>query len=100
LVGRRRNPQRPNRYVEHLVYGAHLHAFALLMIIALVSLPSSLLPAALALWIIVYVSRARRTVYRGTWLAGLLRMLSVAIGYLPLLALSMAMLVAVAIALR
>jgi Protein of unknown function (DUF3667) len=100
LVGRRRNPQRPNRYVEHLVYGAHLHAFAFLMIIVLVSLPSKLLRAALALWIIVYVSRARRTVYGGTWLAGLLRMLSVAVGYLPLLALSMAMLVVVAIALR
>ncbi len=25
----------PNRYAEHLVYGAHLHAFAFLMIIAI-----------------------------------------------------------------
>ena len=100
LAGRRRNPQRPNRYVEHLVYGAHLHAFAFLMIILLVSVPSNLLRAALALWIVVYVSRARRTVYGGTWLAGLLRMLGVAIVYVPLLGLSMAMLVMIAIALR
>jgi Protein of unknown function (DUF3667) len=100
LAGRRHNPQRPNRYVEHLVYGAHLHAFAFLMIILLVSVPSNLLRAALALWIVIYVSRARRTVYGGTWLAGLLRMFGVAIFYVPLLGLSMAMLVMVAIALR
>ncbi len=100
LAGRRRNPPRPSRYVEHLVYGAHLHAFAFLMIILLVSVPSNLLRAALALWIVVYVSRASRTVYGGTWLAGLLRMLGVAIVYVPLLGLSMAMLVMIAIALR
>jgi hypothetical protein len=70
------------------------------MIILLVSVPSNLLRAALALWIVIYVSRARRTVYGGTWLAGLLRMFGVAIFYVPLLGLSMAMLVMVAIALR
>jgi Protein of unknown function (DUF3667) len=99
MVGRRRNPLRPSRYVEHLVYGAHLHAFAFLMIIALVLVPSNLLRAALALWIVVYVSRARRAVYGGTWPGGLVRIVAVALVYMPLLAMSMAALVMIAIAL-
>ena len=37
----KRYPGRPRRYAEHLVYSAHLHAFAALMIILLIVLPSA-----------------------------------------------------------
>ncbi len=100
LPGRRRYPQRPNRYAEHLVYGAHLHAFAFLMIIAIVLMPVVMVRAALALWIVVYISRARRRVYGGNWLGGALRILGVALVYTAMLILTMAALILVAIALR
>jgi Protein of unknown function (DUF3667) len=101
LPGRRHNPQRPSRYAEHLVFGAHLHAFAFLVIIALVALPSNdVVRAVLELWILVYIFRARKTVYGGNWASGVLRILGVALVYMPLLALSMAALVLVAIAQR
>jgi hypothetical protein len=100
LPGRRRHPQRPQRYAEHLVYGAHLHAFAFLVIIAMVVMPSKMLQAALAVWIVVYVVRARQNVYGGSWLGGLLRGALVASAYIALLASVMVGLVALSLATR
>ena len=100
LPGRRRHPLRPQRYAEHLVYGAHLHAFAFLMLIAMMIVPFKILRVALALWILVYVVRARQKIYGGSWLAGLLRSVAVALVYLMLLGVVMAALLALSIATR
>jgi len=99
LPGRRRHPQRPRRYAEHLVYGAHLHAFAFIMIIAILLVPRGLAQIPLALWILIYVARARHKVYGGSWLGGFMRSAVVALVYLLLLALAVAALVAIAVAL-
>ena len=87
------------RYVEHLVYGAHLHAFAFVMLIAIIVAPP--LPAlrwALVAWIVVYVGRARGNVYGGTWLGGLFRTLVSAWVYIVLLAMVIAALIALSVA--
>jgi hypothetical protein len=99
LPGRRRHPQRPRRYAEHLVYGAHLHAFAFLMIIALLLVPRGALQVALGIWIAIYLARACRRVYGDSWLGGFLRMLGVGLVYLVMLQLVMLGLVAIAVAL-
>ena len=96
LPGRRRHPHRPNRYAEHLVYGAHMHAFAFLVIIAMLLVPR-VVQAALAIWIVIYVGRARHKVYGGSWVGGFLRSLSVATVYLVLLGLVMLALLAIAV---
>jgi hypothetical protein len=54
---------------------------------------------AAALWILIYVARARRKVYAGSWLGGFTRSVLVAFVYVVLLALAMAALVAIAVAL-
>lgn len=100
LPGRRRHPERPQRYAEHLVYGAHLHAFAFLMLIAMVLVPIKILQVALGVWIVVYVGRARKKVYGGSWAGGLLRSMLVALVYIMLLGLVMAALLALSIATR
>jgi hypothetical protein len=98
LPGRRRHPHRPQRYAEHLVYGAHLHAFAFLMIIAMLLVPRGIVQVALGIWIVFYLARSRKKVYDGSWLVGFLRSFSVGMVYLVLLGLVMAALVAIAVA--
>ncbi len=99
LPNRRAVATRPRRYVEHLVYGAHLHAFAFVMIIAWMLAPSAILRYALAAWIVVYVWRARSRIYGGSRLGGLARAGFVAAVYVVLLGFTMMALVALAIAL-
>jgi hypothetical protein len=99
LPGSRRHPRRPRRYAEHLVYGAHLHAFVFLMIIAMLVVPK-ILQAALAVWIVIYVVRARQKVYGGSWLAGLLRTVPIALAYIALLGVVMSTLIALSVATR
>jgi len=96
----KRYPGRPQRYAEHLVYSAHLHAFAAVMILALLLAPFGAARAAIAAWIVFYAVRARQVVYRGRWWAGLLRAFFIAICYLVLLSLAMLGLLAVAVMLR
>lgn len=93
-------PQRPQRYAEHLVYSAHLHAFAAVMLLALLLLPAGVLHYAIAAWIAYYAMRARHVVYGGRWWAGLLRACLVGSTYLVLLGMAMAALVVMAIMLR
>jgi hypothetical protein len=91
----RKYPGRPQRYAEHLVYSAHLHAFAAVMILLLLLIPFGLARWALVLWVIFYAMRARQIVYRGRWWGGLLRALFVATFYLTLMgAATMGLLVA------
>jgi len=95
-----RYPGRPRRYAEHLVYSAHMHAFAALMIIALLLVPFGPARLALVLWIVFYAMRARQVVYRGRWWGGLVRALWVATAYSVLAAIAIFGLLAVAVMLR
>ena len=70
-----RYPGRPRRYAEHLVYSAHLHAFAALALLLILLLPFAPLRYAIMAWIVFYVMRARQIVYRGRWWGGVLRAL-------------------------
>lgn len=96
----RRYPGRPQRYAEHLVYSAHLHAFAAVMLLALLLVPFGLVRMAIAGWIVFYAMRARHVVYRGRWWAGLLRALFIAIAYTVLLGFAVGALVIMAVMLR
>jgi len=96
----RKYPGRPQRYAEHLVYSAHLHAFAAVMLLAMLVLPFDFAKFILAGWIVYYVMRARQNVYGGRWWAGLLRAMVIGVIYFVLLALAMAGLVFVAVMLR
>jgi hypothetical protein len=100
LGGSRRYPRRPQRYAEHLVYSAHVHAFAAIMILAFLLVPFAPVRFAIAAWIVFYAMRARQTVYRGRWWGGLMRALAIGILYFILLAVAMLGLLVVAIMLR
>lgn len=95
-----RYPGRPQRYAEHLVYSAHMHAFAALTLILLLVLPFGPVKAAVAFWIVFYVMRARQRVYRGRWWGGLLRSLIIAICYLVLVGVAITGLLAAAVMIR
>lgn len=96
----KRYPARPQRYAEHLVYAAHLHAFAALVLLVIVLLPFG--PARLALfaWIVIYVLLARQRVYGGRWWGGVIRAFVIAMVYTVLMALAMAALLVAAVMLR
>jgi hypothetical protein len=91
---------RPTRYAEHLVYSAHLHAFAAIMIIAFLLVPFAPARVALAAWIVFYAMRARQVVYRGRWWGGVARALVIAIFYSALLGFAMLGLLVAAVMLR
>ena len=95
-----RYPGRPRRYAEHLVYSAHVHAFAAIALLALALAPFGPVRFAIGAWAVYYFIRARQAVYRGRWWANLLRTLVIAVAYLTLLGFAMAGLVAVAVLLR
>jgi hypothetical protein len=95
-----RYPGRPRRYAEHLVYSAHLHAFAALAILLILLLPFGPLRYAIMAWIVFYVMRARQIVYRGRWWGGVLRAILIASVYVVLMAVAMAGLLTMAVMLR
>ncbi len=96
----RRYPGRPQRYAEHLVYSAHMHAFAALVLLAwLVPQPSWTRPASLG-WIAYYLFRACDVVYGGRRWAAALRALAVAVVYAIVAVLALAGLVVAATMLR
>ncbi len=95
-----RYPGRPQRYAEHLVYSAHMHAFAALTLLVLLVLPYGPVKAAVAFWIVFYVTRARQRVYRGRWWGGMLRSLAIAICYFVLVTVAITGLLAAAVMLR
>lgn len=75
-----RYPGRPRLYAEHLVYSAHLHSFAALMVLLLL-VPYTPARVAIGAWIVYYVLRARNVVYGGRRWAGVLRAIVIAIAY-------------------
>ncbi|HXR57235.1 MAG TPA: DUF3667 domain-containing protein [Casimicrobiaceae bacterium] len=100
-VGRyKRHPLRPRRYAAHLVFGAHVHAFAFLVTILFALIPYTPLRTLLVLWGLVYGVLALRTVYRGSWPGVVLRAVVIACAYLVLFALAVAALVVAAVMLR
>lgn len=100
LGSARRYPGRPQRYAEHLVYSAHMHAFAALVLLMwLVPQPSWTRVASLG-WIVYYLFRACDVVYGGRRWAAALRALVVALVYAIVAVLALAGLVVAATMLR
>ncbi len=96
-----RHPGRPRLYAEHLVYSAHLHAFAALVLLLFVVMPNwGPVKAALAVWVVHYIFRARGAVYKGRWFAGLIRSFVVAVIYFILVMFAIIGLLAVAALVR
>jgi hypothetical protein len=100
LGGRQRHPARPHRYAAHLVFAAHVHAFAFLVATLFALLPDGPLRMLLVAWALPYGLLALRAVYGGSWLGIVLRAAAIAFVYLVLFALALAALVVAAIALR
>jgi len=98
--GRRRHPARPRRYAAHLVYGAHMHAFAFLVATMFALVPFAPIRALLGVWAFAYALLSLRAVYGGSWVGIVLRATAVAIVYLVLFALAVAALVVAAVMLR
>ena len=97
---RRRYPHRPRRFAEHLVYGAHNHAFACLALIVAVAAPWPPLRAAAILWMFCYVLWSMKVVYGGRWIGVLARGVVVATAYLVMFALVTSFLLVTAIIVR
>ena len=68
----RRYPGRPRKYVEHLVYAAHIHTF-LFLVAAVAIVIDSWVNIFLVPWVLYYVFRAKQVIYRGSKWGGLLR---------------------------
>jgi hypothetical protein len=77
----RRYPGRPRWYVEHLVYATHVHTFLFLAAIVAILARWAWLRWLLAAWVVYYVLRAKREIYRGSRLGSVLRTLFVAVIY-------------------
>lgn len=69
----RRYPQRPRRYAEHLVYGAHNHAFAALVMTLIIAVPYAQARGLLLGWAALYLLLSMRAVYGGRWIGTLAR---------------------------
>jgi hypothetical protein len=95
-----RHPGRPRRYAEHLVYGAHNHAFVALIVALIVVVPWPAVAGLLSVWALVYLPQSMRIVYGGGVLALALRTTLAAIAYLVLFALAVAGLLFAAVVLR
>ncbi|MEP7181230.1 MAG: DUF3667 domain-containing protein [Betaproteobacteria bacterium] len=76
----RRYPLRPRKYAEHLVFGAHNHAFICLALM-LATIPFGPLRTALAVWIAVYFLWAMKAVYGGRWSGIVARAIVIALAY-------------------
>ena len=98
--GARRHPARPRRYAAHLVFGAHVHAFAFLASMVYALLDVAALRAVIAIWMAAYGLIALKVVYGGSWLGVVLRALVIGVVYLLFFSVAVAALVVAAVALR
>jgi hypothetical protein len=98
--GARRHPGRPQRYAAHLVFGAHLHAFAFLVAMLVVVVPWPPLRLALELCALVYALVALKAVYGGGWTGVTLRATLIGFFYLLLFVIATVAVVAAAVLLR
>ena len=100
-VGRRRRyPLRPRLYGEHLTVAAHGHAFFFVACTAALVVPNQVFRAVVIGWIVVYLFRALRVVYGGSWVGAVVRAGVLFFTYSILVAVATAALVIVAILLR
>ena len=77
----RRYPERPRRYAEHLVYGAHSHAFVALAVVLMMLAPFAWLTVLIALGAIGWLFASMHAVYSGRWSGTILRGIVVTIVY-------------------
>jgi hypothetical protein len=96
----RRYPGRPRRYVEHLVYATHMHTFLFLAAIVAILAPWNWLRLLVVAWVVYYILRAKREIYRGSPLGGVVRALLVAVVYSILFLLATIALIFPAVLLR
>ena len=76
-----RYPARPRRYAEHLVFGAHNHAFVCLALIVAVVSPWGAIAAAAWIWLAFYLFRSLKVVYGGRTSGVLVRGTLIALVY-------------------
>jgi hypothetical protein len=96
----KRHPMRPRRYAAHLVFGAHVHAFAFLVTALFALLPYPPLRMLLVVWGLGYGVLALRGVYGGSWVGVVLRAIVIALAYLVLFAVAIVALVVAAVTFR
>jgi hypothetical protein len=100
-VGRRRRyPQRPRLYGEHMVYAAHDHAFFFVACTVALLVPNQLFRAIAATWIVVYLFRSMRAVYGGSRVGAFVRASFLFFAYSVLVGIATAGLLIAAILLR
>lgn len=100
-VGRRRRyPERPRLYGEHMVFAAHDHAFVFVAGTAALLVPVGWLRGLIVGWIVVYLFRSLYRVYGGSRLGAALRGILLFLIYCIMLGLATAGLVFVAVLLR
>jgi hypothetical protein len=95
-----RYPGRPRRYAEHLVYGAHSHAFVALAVAAMIVAPWAWLTTIVVLWTIAYLFWSMHAVYGGRWSGTVLRGLVVTTVYAVLFVVAVISLLLAAILFR
>lgn len=96
----RRYPDRPRRYAEHLVYGAHNHAFVALVgtVASVVQQPP--LTLVLVAWTAAYLPWSMRAVYGGRWSGVFARAAVAIVAYAVIFAMAVTGLVLAAVVLR
>ena len=100
-VGRAsRYPGRPRRYAEHLVYGAHGHAYVALAVALMIVAPHGAIGAVIALWSAYYLFASMHAVYGGRWSGTVLRGFVVTTAYAVLFVVAVLALILAAILLR
>ena len=95
----RRYPGRPHKYVEHLVYAAHIHTF-LFLAAAVAIVLDSWIGWLLGPWVVYYLYRAKQTIYRGSRVGGMVRGFFVLVAYAILFLLATVALFVAAILVR
>jgi Protein of unknown function (DUF3667) len=95
----RRYPGRPRKYVEHVVYAAHIHTF-LFLTAAVAIVLDSWIGWLLGAWVVYYLYRAKQTIYRGSRVGGVARGLFVLVAYAALFLLATVALFVAAILVR
>jgi len=96
----RRYPERPRRYAEHLVYGAHNHAFVALVGTVAFAIQERPLTLALVAWTVAYLPWSMHAVYGGRWSGVFARAAVAVVAYALIFALAVTGLLLAAVVLR
>ena len=96
----RRYPERPRRYAEHLVYGAHNHAFVALVGTLAFAIQERPLTLALVAWTAAYLPWSMSAVYGGRWSGVFARAAVAVVAYVVIFALAVIGLLLAAVVLR